>query len=67
VRIGGDGAVTDGCFPSDDIGDPAFRACVLEAARATRFPVPDPPGHVDVVVPLAFAPSDSMRQAALCE
>lgn len=66
IRIGPEGAVTEACFTGDEIGDPALRACVLEAARATHFPTPDPRGFVDAVVPLAFEPDTSLRQSPLC-
>lgn len=66
LRIGPEGAVTEACFREDEIGDPGLRACVLEAARATHFPSPDPPGIVDAIVPLVFEPDASLRQPPLC-
>lgn len=67
LRIGPDGTVTEVCFGEDEVGDPGLRACVAEAARATRFPAPDPPGLVDAAIPLVFQPDDSLRQRPLCD
>lgn len=67
LRVGPDGEVTEVCFPEDEVADPGLRACVAEAARATRFPAPDPPGFVDAAIPLAFQPDDSLRQQPLCD
>ena len=65
-RIGADGAVTEGCYTEDDIEDITLRTCVLEAARATRFPAAGPSSFVDAALPLVFTPDASLRQAALC-
>lgn len=66
-RIGPDGAVTEGCYTEDDIADITLRTCVLEAARATRFPPAGPDSFVDAALPLVFTPDSSLRQTALCE
>lgn len=66
MRIGPDGRLTEACAISDSSGDAAMRDCVLRAARATTFPVPDPRGSVDVQLPLVLAPSEESRQRPLC-
>lgn len=67
LRIGADGAVQDACLLQDGIADAALAACVLQSARALRLPPPDPPGFVDVHVPLALTPQSPARPQALCE
>lgn len=64
IRIGPDGGVSETCLLEDDLGGTALRNCVLEAARASRFPAPQPEGYVDVQIPLRFQPT---YQRALCE
>lgn len=66
LRIGADGAVTEACTLRDELLDPALRMCVLEAARALRFPVPSPAGYVDIVLPLRLAADASLAQRPLC-
>jgi hypothetical protein len=64
LRIGPDGAVTDACLLSDELGGTPLRDCLIRAARATRFPQPMPAGSVDLALPLRLQPS---YQRALCE
>ena len=66
LRIGATGAVEAACAREDAIGEPAFRGCVLEAARALRFDLPSPAGSVDVAIPLVVAPDTSLGREALC-
>lgn len=66
VRIGADGAVIAACVSDDGIGDPGLRSCLVELARASRFPAPSPAGIVDAVLPLVLRPDDSMRQRPIC-
>ncbi len=64
MRIGVEGRVTDACVRSDELGGTQLRHCLIESARATRFPTPRPSGYVDVSLPLRLVPS---YQSALCE
>lgn len=66
MRIGPDGRVHEACAVRDETQDPALRECLVRAARAVAFPSPDPPGFVDVQLPLVLAPLESQRQAPLC-
>jgi hypothetical protein len=66
LRIGPDGRVEEACAVEDETNDPALRACLANAARATAFPAPDPPGHVDVQLPLVLSPVESQRQRPVC-
>ena len=63
MRIGAEGRVVDACLRTDELGGTEMRHCLIEAARATRFPVPRPAGHVDVSLPLRLMPS---YQQAIC-
>jgi len=67
LRIGADGTVTEACAVRDDVLDPALRICVLEAARALRFPLPNPSGYVDLALPLRLAADATLAQRPLCE
>ncbi|MFO0692960.1 MAG: hypothetical protein U0230_05350 [Polyangiales bacterium] len=66
LRIGPNGTVEAACARQDAIGEPTFRACVLDAARALRFDRPTPPGSVDVALPLVVTPDTSLGRDALC-
>jgi len=66
LRVTEDGRVDRACAATDEIGDPGFRACVLEAAEALRFPRPSPRGEVDVAVPLRIPEAAGLRQRPLC-
>ena len=63
-RIGPGGQVTEACATADDLGDPALRACALDAVRTTRFP--DPGGVLDLALPVRFEADVTARQAVLC-
>lgn len=65
-RIAGDGSVAHACARRDEAGDPGLRLCVLDAARALSFPAPDPPGVVDVALPVLLAPDQGLLQRPLC-
>jgi len=67
ILVDREGAVSEACAPEDETGSPGFRACLLEALDAIRFPPPDPPGRVEVRFPLVFEPDDSLRQQPLCD
>ncbi len=67
LRIGADGTVTEACAVRDDVLDPALRICVLEAARALRFPLPSPSGYVDLALPLRLAADTTLAQRPLCQ
>ncbi len=67
LRVGADGRVAEACAVRDPILDPALRLCVLAAARALRFPLPDPAGFVDLALPLRLAPDAALAQRPLCE
>jgi len=67
MRIGPDGRLADVCVSEDSAGDPQLRVCLVRTARAVAFEAPDPPGFVDVQLPLVLAPRDSERQRPLCE
>lgn len=66
LRIAGDGSVPRACTVRDAIGDPALATCVLSGARRLRFPAPNPPGSVDVQLPLSLSPVGPQRQQAFC-
>jgi hypothetical protein len=66
MRIGEDGRLSEACITEDSASDPALRACILDVARATAFPAPDPPGAVDAVLPMELVPDASLAQALLC-
>ena len=63
-RIGPGGEVTQACATADAIGDPALRACALQAVQETRFA--DPGGVVDLALPLGFEADATARQQVLC-
>lgn len=67
IRIGPGGLVQEACAVEDATNDPSLRACLARAARTTAFPAPDPPGAVDVQLPLVLAPLPSQRQRPLCD
>ena len=67
LRIGPDGVVSEACVVHDGMDDPLLRACLIRAARGTAFEAPDPPGFVDVQLPLVLAPLATQRQRPLCE
>jgi hypothetical protein len=53
-RVNARGQVEAACVNADDTGSDALRACVLEHARAMRFPPPSPAGVVQAALPLIF-------------
>lgn len=67
LRIGADGSLAEACVVEEAAPDPSLRACLLRSARSTMFPTPDPPGAVDVQLPLVLAPLDEQRQRPLCD
>ncbi len=67
LRIEADGRAGAACLRDDPIGDPALAACVIAAARGLRFPIPNPPGFVDVHLPLALTPEGPPAQHGVCE
>jgi hypothetical protein len=66
LRVGRDGSVPRACTYSDPIGDVALATCVLSGARQLRFPPPNPPGSLDVLLPLSLSPIGPQRQQGLC-
>jgi hypothetical protein len=67
LRIGADGRARELCMVRDAIGELVLRRCVIEAARALKFPAPSPVGFVDVQLPLELALTGPAAQRALCE
>jgi hypothetical protein len=67
IRIGADGRPRDVCTVRDAIGEALLRRCVVAAARELQFPAPNPPGFVDVQLPLELALEGPAAQRALCE
>jgi hypothetical protein len=67
VRVAPEGRVSEACATRDSAGDPALRACVLEAVRALDLPRPAPPGFVDLAFPLLLVPDAAANQRASCE
>lgn len=67
LRVDEQGAIEDACLLEDGIADAALAACVLASARVLRLPAPQPPGFVDVHLPLALTPSNEPAPAPLCE
>ncbi len=64
LRIDPTGRVQDACAMEDATGDPALRACLLEATRTLGF---DPPGgFLDLALPLRLEPGLSHRQRPVC-
>jgi hypothetical protein len=66
LRIGADGRVQTACLLDDEIREVTFADCLLRAARQQAFPHPQPPGLVDVHLPLAFSSSAVPRQNPVC-
>jgi hypothetical protein len=66
MRIGPDGRLAEACMTADSAADPVLRDCLLDAARATTFPAPDPPGSVDVILPMELVPDASLAQLLVC-
>lgn len=67
MRIGPDGGVVDACARADEIGDDAYRACLIGAARNLTFTRPIPPGYVDVSVPVRLRADATDALAPFCE
>jgi hypothetical protein len=67
LRIGADGKTREVCMQSDAIDEAILRKCIVEAARGIAYPVPSPPGFVDVVLPLQLALTGPPAQRALCD
>jgi hypothetical protein len=67
LRIGADGRPRELCIVRDAIGEAVLRRCVIEAARALKFPLPSPTGFVDVQLPLELALTGPAAQRPLCE
>ncbi len=66
MRIDAQGRVIASCVRSDELGDPAIAACVLELAHGLVFPAPSPAGVVDAELPLVLRPHSAPAQAAVC-
>jgi hypothetical protein len=66
IRIDEEGRPETVCLVQDEIGDAALGRCLLESARAVDFPAPEPPGFVDVHLPLRLTPAGIERQRAVC-
>jgi len=67
MRLGPDGGVSEACVVEDGTDDPVLRACLVRIARGVGFDAPDPPGYVDVQIPLVLSPLASQRQRPLCD
>lgn len=67
LRVAPDGSITETCLVQDGIADASLAECVLSSARTLRMPAPNPPGFVDVHVPLELAPVTEPVQQPLCE
>lgn len=67
IRIAADGRPGELCMVRDEIDELVLRRCVIEAARALRFPAPNPPGFVDLQLPLELALTGPAAQRPLCE
>lgn len=67
LRIGPDGRLLDACMVEEYAADAQLRRCLLDAARATIFAAPDPPGFVDVSLPMSLEAVVESPQRALCD
>jgi len=67
LRIGADGRARELCMVRDTIGESILRRCVIEAARALKFPTPNPAGFVDLQLPLELALTGPAAQRAVCD
>ncbi len=67
LRLGPDGRVSEACVVEDATDDPALRTCLVRIARGIAFMAPDPPGFLDVQIPLVLSPLESQRQRPLCD
>jgi len=66
IRFGEAGAAETLCLVEDGPNDAMLSACIIETARSLRLPAPDPPGFVDVHVPLDLQPAGTTLQHPLC-
>jgi hypothetical protein len=67
VRLAPEGRVAEACATLDSAGDPALRACVLEAVRGLDLPRPSPAGFVDLAFPLVLSADATAVQRASCD
>ncbi|NOY92356.1 MAG: hypothetical protein GXP55_14275 [Deltaproteobacteria bacterium] len=65
-RVNARGRVEAACVNADDTGSDPLRACVLEHARAMRFPPPSPVGVVQAALPLIFQIDHGAPMHGLC-
>lgn len=66
LRIGPSGHVEAGCVRADEIGDDAFRQCLIGASRQLRFAAPTQGGFVDFAVPVRLRPDTSDALTPIC-
>lgn len=67
LRVGPRGEVTETCWSSDPLGDPALRSCLLSASKALRFSPPAPSGSVDLQLPVRLEPTWPAASAPVCD
>jgi hypothetical protein len=66
LRVDPHGAVSEACAAEDTSASALLRGCVLRAARRLRFAPPNPPGWVDLALPVVVAPETPPVQRPLC-
>jgi hypothetical protein len=66
LRVTADGQVQHACVFEDEVQQAPLTQCLLQAARQLVFARPDPPGFVDVHLPLKLAPVLSPPQKPVC-
>lgn len=67
MRISADGKVREACFPSDGIGEPLLRRCLIATAKDMRLPQPSPAGFADLQLPLQLELTGPPPQRATCD
>lgn len=67
LRLDKSGRLIQACFVNDEIGDVGLRQCVNQALKEVRFPAPEPPGIVDINIPLRFVYLPAFAQQPICQ
>ncbi|MGF1465733.1 MAG: hypothetical protein ACFCGT_06335 [Sandaracinaceae bacterium] len=66
LRVDAAGTLDRACAVAEEPVDPALRRCLLDVLGRQGFPTPDPPGVVDLELPLVLSPAPTQAQRALC-
>lgn len=66
-RLNPQGNVVQTCFVADELSDVGLRRCVEKVLLDLSFPAPNPPGYVDIRIPLRFVYLPATAQKPLCQ